>query len=62
MADVRKQSKMFGETMRKREEIVVLLKYYSKLENILACTRELIEFDSEYEKRKTSDIAKLSHT
>ena len=43
------------------EEIVVLIKYSPKRENILGCVKEQVEFESEPEE-KVNDITKLSHT
>ena len=43
------------------EEIVVLIKYSPKRENILGCIKEQVEFESEPEE-KAKDITKLSQT
>ena len=43
------------------EEIVVLIKYSPKRENILACIKEQVEFESEPEE-KANDFTKLSLT
>ena len=43
------------------EEIVVLIKYSPKRENILGCIKEQMELEGEPEE-KANDIAKLSQT
>ena len=43
------------------EEIVVLIKYSPKWENIFGCTKEWVEFKGEPEE-KANDITKLSQT
>ena len=58
---VTKQSKVLGNTMGVAEEIVVLIKYSPKRENILACIKEQVEIESEPEE-KANDITKLSQT
>ena len=59
--EVAKRSKDLGNTMRVAEEIVVLIKYSPKRENILGCIKEQVEFKSEPEE-KANDITKLSQT
>ena len=59
--EVTKRSKVLGNTMGVAEEIVVLIKYSPKRENILGCVKEQVEFESEPEE-KVNDITKLSHT
>ena len=59
--EVTKQSNILGNTMGVAEEIVVLIKYSPKRENILGCIKEQVEFESEPEE-KAKDITKLSQT
>ena len=59
--EVTKQSNILGNTMGVAEEIVVLIKYSPKRENILGSIKEQVEFESEPEE-KANDITKLSQT
>ena len=59
--EVTKQSKVLGNTMGVAEEIVVLIKYSPKRENILGCIKEQVEFESEPEE-KANDITKLTNS
>ena len=56
-----KQSKVLGNTMGVAEEILVLVRYSPKRENILGCIKEQVEFESQPEE-KANDITKLSQT
>ena len=56
--EVIKRSKGLGNTMGVAEEIVGLIKYSPKRENILGCIKEQVEFKSE-PKEKANDITKL---
>ena len=58
---VTERSKVLGSTMGVAEEIVVLIKYSPKWENILGCIKEQVEFESEPEE-KANDITKLLQT
>ena len=59
--EVTKGSKVLGKTMGVAEEIVVLIKYSPKRENVLGCVKEQVEFKSEPEE-KVNDITKPSQT
>ena len=59
--EVTKRSKVLGNTVGVAEEIVVLIKYSPKRENILGCKKEQVEFESEPEE-EANDITKLSQT
>ena len=59
---VTKQRKMLRKTMSAAEEILMLMKYSPKRENILGCIKEQENFDNEYETDIRSDIAKLFQT
>ena len=45
------------DTQSTAKEIVVLIKYSFKLENILGYIKEQLEFDCEHEMKKIGDIA-----